>query len=107
MWSRGEELRVESAASAERFIEDVAFANMLTDARRAGPSFDIAVCGWLCDFGCGDPLIWAARFDDFQRAAKQRSALRPRTRLCEPWVNVAINFVWSRGAATIGQLFST
>jgi hypothetical protein len=59
-WRRDEELRVESAASAERFIEDVAFANMLTDARRAGTSFDVAVCGRFCDFGCGDPLIWAA-----------------------------------------------
>ena len=38
MWRRDEELRIESAASAERFIEDVGFANTLTDARRAGPS---------------------------------------------------------------------
>ena len=39
MWRRDEELRVESAVDAERFIEDVGFANTLTDARRAGPSF--------------------------------------------------------------------
>ena len=39
MWRRDEELRVESAADAERFIEDVWSANTLTDARRAGPSF--------------------------------------------------------------------
>jgi hypothetical protein len=45
MWRRDEDLRVESAASAERFIEDVGFANTLTDARRAGPSLYIAVCG--------------------------------------------------------------
>jgi hypothetical protein len=45
MWRRDEELRVESAASAERFIEDVGFANTLTDTRRAGPSLYIAVCG--------------------------------------------------------------
>jgi hypothetical protein len=44
-WRRDEDLRVESAASAERFIEDVGFANTLTDARRAGPSLYIAVCG--------------------------------------------------------------
>jgi hypothetical protein len=31
MWRRDEDLRVESAASAERFIEDVGFANTLTD----------------------------------------------------------------------------
>src|SRR5262249_16630110 len=30
---------------AERFIEDVGFANTLTDARRSGPSLYIAVCG--------------------------------------------------------------
>jgi hypothetical protein len=45
MWRRDEELRVESAVDAERFIEDVGFANTLTDARRAGPSLYIAVCG--------------------------------------------------------------
>ena len=36
MWQRDEDLRVESAVEAERFIEDVGFANTLTDARRAG-----------------------------------------------------------------------
>ena len=40
-----EELRVESALDAERFVENVGFANTLTDARRAGPSLYIAVCG--------------------------------------------------------------
>jgi hypothetical protein len=45
MWRRDEELRVESAVDAERFIEDVGFANTLTDARRTGPSLYIAVCG--------------------------------------------------------------
>src|SRR6266446_4345952 len=45
MWRRAEDLRVESAVYAERFIEDVGFANTLTDARRAGPSLYIAVCG--------------------------------------------------------------
>ena len=29
-------------------------------------------------FCCGDPLIWRAHFDGFQRAAKQRSELSPR-----------------------------
>ncbi len=38
MWRRDEDLRIESAFDAERFIEDVGFANTLTDARRAGPS---------------------------------------------------------------------
>jgi hypothetical protein len=45
MWRRDEELRVESAPDAERFINDVGFANTLTDTRRAGPSLYIAVCG--------------------------------------------------------------
>jgi len=45
MWRRDEDLRVESAVEAERFIEDVGFANTLTDTRRAGPSLYIAVCG--------------------------------------------------------------
>jgi len=44
-WRRDEALRVEGAVDAERFIEDVGFANTLTDARRAGPSLYIAVCG--------------------------------------------------------------
>jgi hypothetical protein len=45
MWRRDEELRVERAVDAERFIEEVGFANTLTDTRRAGPSLYIAVCG--------------------------------------------------------------
>jgi len=45
MWRRDEDLRVESALDAERFIEDVGFANTLTDTRRSGPSLYIAVCG--------------------------------------------------------------
>lgn len=45
MWRRDEDLRVESALDAERFIEEVGFANTLTDTRRAGPSLFIAVCG--------------------------------------------------------------
>jgi hypothetical protein len=44
-WRRDEESRVESALDAERFIEEVGFANTLTDTRRAGPSLYIAVCG--------------------------------------------------------------
>jgi hypothetical protein len=44
-WRRDEDLRIESAVDAERFIEDVGFANTLTDARRAGPSLYIAVWG--------------------------------------------------------------
>src|SRR3954466_5544525 len=45
MWRRDEALRLERAIDAERFIEDVGFANTLTDTRRAGPSLYIAVCG--------------------------------------------------------------
>jgi hypothetical protein len=45
LWRRDEELRIERAVDAERFIEDVGFANTLTDTRRAGPSLYIAVCG--------------------------------------------------------------
>src|SRR6266542_5362896 len=45
MWRRDEDVRIESAVDAERFIEGVGFANTLTDARRAGPSLYIAVCG--------------------------------------------------------------
>jgi hypothetical protein len=45
LWRRDEDLRIERAIDAERFIEDVGFANTLTDTRRAGPSLYIAVCG--------------------------------------------------------------
>src|SRR5438093_7975136 len=60
MWRRDEDRRIESAVDAERFIEDVGFAKLrsltpalsqweggqqLTDARRAGPSLYIEVCG--------------------------------------------------------------
>jgi hypothetical protein len=45
MWRRDEDLRVECAVDAERFIEDLGFANTLTDAHRSGPLLYIAVCG--------------------------------------------------------------
>ena len=45
MWRREEELRIESAVDAERFIEPCGLANTLTDVRRARPSLYIAVCG--------------------------------------------------------------
>ncbi len=44
-WRRSEAARVETAAQAERFIEDVGFAGCMTDSRRPGPSLYIAVCG--------------------------------------------------------------
>ena len=77
MWRRDEDLRIESAVDAERFIDDVGFANTLTDARRAGPSFRHRGLRSVLRFCCGGPLIWPAHFDDFQRAAKQRSELSP------------------------------
>ena len=45
MWRREEELRVDNALDAEKFIEGVGFCNALTDVRRDGPSLYIAVCG--------------------------------------------------------------
>jgi len=42
---RDEDLRVETAVDAERFIEDVGFANTLTEARHAGRSLYIKVSG--------------------------------------------------------------
>lgn len=45
LWRREAGLRVESALDAERFIEEVGYAGGLTDARRAGASLFIAVCG--------------------------------------------------------------
>jgi DNA glycosylase AlkZ-like len=45
MWRREEELRVEDALEAERFVTSVGFCAAMTDARRPGPSLYIAVCG--------------------------------------------------------------
>jgi hypothetical protein len=44
-WRRECTRQVESAADAERFVEDVGFAACLTDSRRPGPSLYVAVCG--------------------------------------------------------------
>jgi len=44
-WRRDPELRTESAIEAESFVETVGFCAALTDARRAGPSLYVAVCG--------------------------------------------------------------
>src|SRR3989440_12003426 len=45
MWRREPESRVESAVEAEKFVEAVGFCAAMTDARRAGPSLYVAVCG--------------------------------------------------------------
>jgi hypothetical protein len=44
-WRRTPELRIENAADAERFVENIGFCATMTDARRPGPSLYIAVCG--------------------------------------------------------------
>jgi hypothetical protein len=44
-WCRESTRQVETAADAERFIEQVGFAACLTDSRRPGPSLYVAVCG--------------------------------------------------------------
>lgn len=44
-WWREQTRPLQTAADAERFIEQVGFASCLTDARRPGPSLYIAVCG--------------------------------------------------------------
>src|ERR1700724_1888017 len=44
-WRREGTRQVETALDAERFIEQVGFAACLTDSRRPGPSFYVAVCG--------------------------------------------------------------
>jgi hypothetical protein len=44
-WRRLPELRVETAADAERLVEEAGFCAALTDARRGGPSLYVAVCG--------------------------------------------------------------
>lgn len=45
MWRREPELRVEDATGAERLVSAVGFCAGMTDARTAGPSLYIAVCG--------------------------------------------------------------
>ena len=44
-WRREPTRQVETAADAERFVEQVGFAACLTDCRRPGPSLYVAVCG--------------------------------------------------------------
>jgi hypothetical protein len=44
-WRREGTRQIETAAEAERFINDVGFAACLTDSRRPGPSLYVAVCG--------------------------------------------------------------
>ncbi len=44
-WRREGSRLVQTAADAERFVEDVGLAACLTDARRPGPSLYVAVCG--------------------------------------------------------------
>ncbi|HEX3645256.1 MAG TPA: hypothetical protein VHT95_06585 [Vicinamibacterales bacterium] len=44
-WRREGMRLVQTAAEAERFIEQVGFAACLTDCRRPGPSLYVAVCG--------------------------------------------------------------
>jgi hypothetical protein len=44
-WRRDERIRIQTAAQAEGFVEDVGFAAAFADSRRPGPSLYIAVCG--------------------------------------------------------------
>ena len=44
-WRREGARQVETAADAERFVEQVGFAACLTDSRKPGPSLYVAVCG--------------------------------------------------------------
>jgi hypothetical protein len=44
-WCREGMRQIETALDAERFIEQVGFANCLTDSRKPGPSLYVAVCG--------------------------------------------------------------
>ncbi|MCP9493429.1 MAG: hypothetical protein MSG64_03130 [Pyrinomonadaceae bacterium MAG19_C2-C3] len=44
-WRREATRRIETVAEAEAFIEGVGFANAMTDARTAGASLYVAVCG--------------------------------------------------------------
>ncbi len=44
-WRREGARQVETAAEAERFVEQAGFAACLTDSRRPGPSLYVAVCG--------------------------------------------------------------
>ncbi len=44
-WRREATRQIETAADAERFVEQVGFAACLTDSRRPGPSLYVAVCG--------------------------------------------------------------
>ncbi|HMD36701.1 MAG TPA: hypothetical protein VKH42_17125 [Vicinamibacterales bacterium] len=44
-WWREATRQVQTAFDAERFVDQVGFANCLTDARRPGPSLYVAVCG--------------------------------------------------------------
>jgi hypothetical protein len=44
-WRREGMRQIETALDAERFIEQVGFANCLTDSRKPGPSLYVAVCG--------------------------------------------------------------
>src|SRR6266566_1293740 len=82
MWRRDEDLRIESAVDAKRFIEDVGFANTLTDARRAGPSLRHRGVRRRC---CFAPL--------HPESTSCEAAVRtkPKARLCEPWVDVVID----------------
>ncbi|HVF55246.1 MAG TPA: hypothetical protein VM934_03800 [Pyrinomonadaceae bacterium] len=45
MWGREPDLRVETAAEAEKLIERAGFCAAMTDARRPGASLYVAVCG--------------------------------------------------------------
>src|SRR5258708_3915486 len=85
-WRRDEVRRVERAVDAERFIENVGFANSLTDSRHAGPSLYIAVCGRRdvslprnAQKDEETSLTWRIK-DDLMRRGRVYYAKFPRTR---------------------------
>jgi hypothetical protein len=101
-WRRMPELRIETGAEAERFIEKIGFCSTMTDARRPGPSLYIAVCGRRDAFMPRnvqkDPesnLTWYIKDDVMRRGRMYYAKLvRARSTFIAPRLIPHFNALW-------------
>ena len=114
-WRREEQLRVEDAGGAEKFIEAVGFCAAMTDARRPGPSLYVAVCGrrdaHMPRNVQKDPeasLTWTIKDDVMRRGRVYYAKLsKARATFIAPRLVPHFNALWGVGRRKEGEMLST
>ncbi len=113
-WCRESTRQVETAAGAERFVEQVGFASCMTDSRRPGPSLYVAVCGRrdavMPRNVQSDPeasLTWQLKDEVMRRGKVYYAKLaRGRAMFIAPRMIPHFHAIWGAGRAAEATRFS-